>query len=133
MDEIDFTLNGERHHLTRQAVILAMQRQAPGRIQTYAVEVDGVSYPVKQVLASALQVPVTAFVSTRAQDLLTKLGFAVTNVEMETGRFPQTPRTVRLAALEMAIRLHAAHGSADRSEVLRTAETFAAWVGENAG
>ena len=53
MDETEFTMNGQAHRLTRAAVLKAMRGQIPGRIQTYAVDVEGVRFPVKQVLAQS--------------------------------------------------------------------------------
>ena len=81
VDSIDFTLDGTRYTLTRDMVIKGMRRQKPGRIQTWAVDIEGVTFPVKQVLAQALGIPASSFISTRAQDLLSKLGFSVTNTE----------------------------------------------------
>src|SRR4051794_17348813 len=81
MDEVDFTLNGTRYRLSHEMVVKALRRQTPGRIQTYSVDVEGVDFPVKQALSQALAIPVSDFISTRAQDILTKLGFTVTNHE----------------------------------------------------
>ena len=108
MDETEFTMNGQAHRLTRAAVLKAMRGQIPGRIQTYAVDVEGVRFPVKQVLAQSLRVPVTTFVSTRAQDILTKLDFEVINVEDELDDLePPSDMELRMVALEQAVALHA--------------------------
>ena len=130
MDEIDFTLDGTRYHLTRLAVIKAMAKQTPGRIQTYAVDIAGQRFPVKQVLAQALQVPVTSFISTRAQDLLAKLGFEVINVE-EKGAPPPSRAKVKNEerALSLAVELHARRRDARAEDVLATADLFADWLG----
>jgi hypothetical protein len=130
MDEIDFTLDGTRHRLTRDAVIKSMRRQVPGRIQTYAVEIDGVTYPVKQVLAQALQVPLTSFVSTRAQDLLTKLGFAVMNVEDRVGASAPEGAEERAAlALSLAVDFFSGR-EGTVPDVLAAAGQFAAWLSD---
>ncbi len=128
MDEIDFTLDGTRFQLTREAVIRAMRRQIPGRIQTHAVEVEGVRFPVKQVLAQALQIPVTRFVSTRAQDLLTKLDFKVINVEETPPTTPTSPQWGRSLALQLAVEFYATRTEAVADDVLNVATSFAHWL-----
>lgn len=130
MERIEFTLNGERRTLTRSQVIKAMKSQTPGRIQTYVVDIEGVDFPVKQVLAQSLQVPVTSFVSTRAQDLLAKLGFEVTNLELED--LPDLEDellagSVRQLALDLAVQLHARRPS-DDTQILKTAVRFEEWL-----
>lgn len=128
MDEIDFTMNGEQHQLSRATVIKAMRNQIPGRIQTYAVDIEGVRFPVKQVLAQSLRVSVTSFVSTRAQDLLTKLAFKVVNVEDEAGaRDPLTDADLRIIALESALNFHSGR-AADVDSLLDTATRLRAWL-----
>jgi hypothetical protein len=129
VDSIDFTLNGVRHTLTRESVIRAMKRQTPGRIQTYAVEVDGIWYPVKQALAQALGVPVRDFISTRAQELLAKLDFRVVNVEEEDAdvaapNVPPRPMTHREDALQLAVQLFAGRPDADIAKTLEAAAAF---------
>lgn len=130
MDEIDFTLDGKRHRLTRDTVIKSMRKQVPGRIQTYSVEIEGVEFPVKQVLAQALQIPVTTFVSTRAQDLLAKLEFNVVNVEEERGPVRAAANDIvdRELALELAVELHARRSGDKVDDVLATADRFEQWL-----
>lgn len=128
MDEIDFTMNGEPHRLTRSTVVRTMRNQVPGRIQTYAVDIEGTRFPVKQVLAQSLRVPVTSFVSTRAQDLLTKLDFAVVNVEEDLDALaPLTHADVRVIALESAVNFHIG-GQVGIEELLTTATRIEAWL-----
>jgi hypothetical protein len=130
MDEIDFTLDGTRYHLTREAVIRAMRKQFPGRLQTWAVDVEGVRFPVKQVLAQALQIPTTAFISTRAQDLLRKLGFDVVNLEEEGSPLDGQEATspTRRTALELAIQFAAGRDALDEDDVVRVAKRFEAFL-----
>jgi hypothetical protein len=128
MDETEFTMNGQPHRLTRAAVLKAMRGQIPGRIQTYAVDVEGVRFPVKQVLAQSLRVPVTSFVSTRAQDILTKLGFEVINVEDQPDDLESLSDVdLRMVALEQSVSLHTGTTS-DVDLVLATAARFEAWL-----
>lgn len=128
MDEIDFTMNGEQHRLTRAAVIKAMRNQIPGRIQTYAVDIEGVRFPVKQVLAQSLRVPVTSFVSTRAQDLLTKLDFEVVTLE-DKARAPEplTDDDLRMIALDSAVNFYSGR-TADVDTLLHTATRLEVWL-----
>jgi hypothetical protein len=132
MEEIDFTLDGARYRLTRDAVIGAMKKQIPGRIQTYAVNIEGVRFPVKQVLAQALQIPLTSFVSTRAQDLLRKLEFEVVNVELEAGDDPAEAST-RQRALELAISFSASRPDVNGSDVIDIAERFTEFLERSHG
>jgi hypothetical protein len=128
MDEVEFILNGTRHRLTKAAVLKAMRSQIPGRIQTYAVDVEGVRFPVKQVLAQSLRVPVTSFVSTRAQDILTKLDFEVIDVEEEPDDMESlSGLDLRMVALEQAVSLHAGT-AADVDLVLATAARLETWL-----
>ena len=128
MDEIDFTLDGNRYRLTRDMVIASMRSQIPGRVQTYAVDIDGVRFPVKQVLAQALRIPVTSFVSTRAQDLLAKLSFNVVNVEGGAVTPVRPDRDSRSLALQLAVEFHARRGASAVDEVLAVATRFAGWL-----
>ncbi len=128
MDETELTMNGQHHSLTRAAVLKAMRGQIPGRIQTYAVDVEGVRFPVKQVLAQSLRVPLTEFVSTRARDILTKLDFEVINVAEE----PDDPDLlstidIRMVALEQAVALHAGTRT-DVETVLTAAARIETWI-----
>ena len=50
MDSTEFTLDGDRFRLSRDMVIKAMRNQTPGTIQTYAVDIDGVLFPVNRFL-----------------------------------------------------------------------------------
>ena len=129
---MDFTLDGNRYQLTRDMVIRCMKGQTPGRIQKYAVDVEDVLFPVKQVLAQALQVPVTSFVSTRAQDILSKLGFKVFDIEEELEGLPDEGRRVdggaREVALRFAIELFKDRQNATPEDVLAAAMKFEDWL-----
>jgi hypothetical protein len=130
MDEFDFTHDGRSYRISRDLVIRAMRNQTPGRIQTYAVDIEGVRFPVKQVLSQTLQLPLTSFVSTRAQAILAKLGFTVINVETD-GEDSTLVGTAaeRERALALAVQLHAGRPASDDLAVLATAEAFLGWIG----
>ena len=127
MDSIDFTLDGTRYTLTRDMVIKGMRRQKPGRIQTWAVDIEGVTFPVKQVLAQALGIPASSFISTRAQDLLSKLGFSVTNTE-DDGNAMSEHAVSRLDALRLAVDFLNARSEATVPEVIEAAASFHRWI-----
>lgn len=130
MDGVDFTLDGTRYHLTRDIVIRSMRRQTPGRIHTYAVDVDGVTFPVKQVLAQSLGIPAASFISTRAQDILTKIGFDVIDVEKDRSASnpSDSSQTIRVLALELAVSFEKERATSDAGDVLNTAESFETWL-----
>lgn len=134
MDDIDFTLDGKRYRLTRDAVIRSMRKQMPGRVQTYAVDIDGVRFPVKQVLAQSLQIPVTTFVSTRAQDLLAKLDFDVMNVE--ENRVAAARKVdggeARALAVKLAVEFYSGRPGGSIDDVLSAAARFEGWLDKQA-
>jgi len=125
-DEIDFTFNGQTRRLSRDQVISAMRGQTPGLIQTYAVVIEGRQFPVKQVLASAMQVPRSDFISTRARDLLGRLDFDVVNLE-EGSSSQRGGRSLREAALMASVRFHAG-GTTGVDQVLEDAMRFTTWL-----
>jgi hypothetical protein len=130
MDEIDFTLDGEKFHLTRQGVIHAMRNQIPGGIQKYAVDIEGARFPVKQVLAQALRIPTTRFITTRAQDILRKLGFRIVDLELDPADLgsDRVPSTRSIECLRLAVALAGGKPNATSAEVLKIADDFAAWL-----
>ena len=65
----------------------AMHGETPESIQKYAVEVNGLNYPPKQVLATVTGWERTSFTTMEAQRVLRKLGFESFSVSvMQTGR-----------------------------------------------
>lgn len=70
---MDFIVNGQRYSLTKQEVEARLRGVSPGPIYKFAVEVNGVVYPVKQVFAIATGVD--QFTTQRARDVLRRLGF----------------------------------------------------------
>ncbi len=80
MDEISFLLHGRRLRLSRQQVIDRLRGVEPKTIHTWAVEVEGRPFPVKQALVVAAGVNRRDFNSHQARDLLIRLGFHVVDV-----------------------------------------------------
>lgn len=132
MDEVDFTLDGTRYSLSRDLVIRSMRRQVPGRIHTYSVDIEGVTFPVKQVLAQSLGIPAASFISTRAQNILGKLGFDVVDVEEDRWSRSESmaPPELRELALELAVAFESRRATSDAGVVLSTAERFEAWLAQ---
>lgn len=139
MDEIEFTVNGQRLRLTRQQVVASLRDQLPEPLQTWAVEIQGRLYPVKQVMANATGLRRTDFISHRARDVLGRLGFRVVNVEDRPTNDPLIDldtssrngagvTSVRLSALQLAVQWAGPSPEAPIGDVLRAAEAFEAWL-----
>ena len=139
MDTVTFTLNGKSYRLTRAQVIAAMRGQFPGTIQVYAVDIAGVWFPPKQVLAQALQIKAREFITTRAQDILSKLGFRVVDVEIEPNYATKEPLAQvadsktsgtsadRELALRLAVQLHSGR-DISLTKVVDAADALLAWL-----
>lgn len=74
---ITFTLDGERRELSRETVIESLEGRVPGNVLTYWVDVEGVRWPVKQVLSVALGIDTKKFQSWDARRRLEALGFEI--------------------------------------------------------
>lgn len=77
---ITFTLDGERRELSRQTVIGSLEGRVPGNVLTYWVDIEGVHWPVKQVLSIALGLDTKQFQSWDARRRLEALGFEIGRV-----------------------------------------------------
>ncbi|MGO9275037.1 MAG: hypothetical protein ACLQOO_33195 [Terriglobia bacterium] len=74
---VSFRLRGRHYSLTRSNVEEAVKHATPGDVGTYSVTVAGKEYPPKQILALALRVSPSEFISTDATRTLKKLGFEI--------------------------------------------------------
>ena len=80
-------VGGRDFNQRRVDVEQAMRGIDPESIQKYAVEVNGLNYPPKQVLATVTGWERTTFTTMEAQRVLRKLGFESYSVSvMRTGR-----------------------------------------------
>ncbi|MGH3191889.1 MAG: hypothetical protein ACRDPY_35830 [Streptosporangiaceae bacterium] len=70
---MEFIYGGKRYSLTREQVEAHMRSVEPGTIYQHAVEVNGVRYPVTQVLRVATGV--RSANTDRARNILRRLGF----------------------------------------------------------
>ena len=64
-----------RYSLTKEQVKKAMKGVFPEAIREHCVEIDGILFPVKQVLAIALGLQKLDFTSMDARNILSRLGF----------------------------------------------------------
>ena len=97
MDVVQVTVGGARLQLSRDAVTRAVARGGFGPVRQHAVEVDGVSYPVKEVFARATGFNLLDFNTVQARGTLRRLGFPVTPgvggaAAIETGQQRNTNR-----------------------------------------
>lgn len=72
-----FVMDGEEFELTAAHVRSRLRGHVPGDIREYWVEVDGVRWPVKQVLAIATGTSRSRFITQTAVRHLGRLGFTV--------------------------------------------------------
>jgi hypothetical protein len=92
---VEFTLNGARYTLDASAVRTALRGRTPDDVRDHWVDVDGVRWPPKQVLALATSLGRSEFTSHMALRQLQRLGFA-TSVWGGSGQAPRTtPATTR--------------------------------------
>ncbi len=90
---MQFTLDGERFELTAQLVRARLQSHVPQTIREYWVDIDGVQWPVKQVIAIATGARRTRFQSQDARRWLQNLGFVIG----QAAAGPPFPRTTTAA------------------------------------
>lgn len=77
---IEFTLGGERFELTPELVRTRLSQHVPEEVREYWVEVDGVRWPVKQVIALATGAKRTRFQSHDSRRWLANLGFPIGSI-----------------------------------------------------
>ncbi len=80
-------VGGRDFNESKRNVELAMRGEDPESLQKYAVEVNGVNYPPKQVLATVTGWERTSFTTMEAQRVLKKLGFESFDISViQSGR-----------------------------------------------
>src|SRR3546814_362219 len=91
---IRFTLNGQRHELSRDDVESRLADVAPDAIRKHAVRVNGTWFPVIQAFEAATGIPRSEFISHTARRHLVALGYEVAgHIESRTDP-PAARRTV---------------------------------------
>ena len=98
-----FTIFGEDHDITKEKVIKAVEGKAPeliDRRHKFFVSLEGRRYPIKQLLARAIDRSNSEFTAQYAQRILRKLGFSVEEFGPPPPRrhvrpsFPSSPAAV---------------------------------------
>lgn len=74
---LSFTLAGRQFELAEDLVRARLTHHRPEVVQQYWVEIDGVRWPVKQVMALATGLDRNEFQSQNSRRLLAKLGFPI--------------------------------------------------------
>jgi len=69
--------NGRIYEVDRQTVEHKMQGVVPEIGRRFFIAIDGNEFPIKQVFGEALSLPVAAFPTSYAYNVLTRLGFEI--------------------------------------------------------
>lgn len=148
MDQIQFTMSGRTLRLNRTQVIEKLRPVRPEAIQTWAVEVDGRRFPVKQALSHLTGVRPADFITHRARDIFERLGFTVVNVTRQldppaprpraTPPVPEAapaptqpdaePDRIRLQALQLAMAFMNHRPQTTADGVVKAAAKFERWL-----
>ena len=76
----EFIVGGKRVHLTSDKVISTLRGIAPGLVKTHAVEINGLTYPVKEAFALVTGLDLLDFNTNQARNVFRRLGFKVVRV-----------------------------------------------------
>jgi hypothetical protein len=76
----EFIIGGKRLCLTADQVVSSLRGVEPGSVQTHAVEIDGVTYPIKEALARVTGLDLLDFNTNQARSVFRRLGFKVVRV-----------------------------------------------------
>ena len=77
--EATIRFRGETHTLSRDDILRMAEREVPGKITAYFVEINGRRFPPKQLLRAATGTR-KPFNSANARSVLTRLGFRVETI-----------------------------------------------------
>jgi hypothetical protein len=78
LESIDFKAAGKRIRLSKDQAMRKLKGTEPDSIDVHAVEINGVTYPVKQALAVITDLDRLDLSTNQARLVLKKLGFKVT-------------------------------------------------------
>lgn len=73
-----FRLGGKDYDYEQKDVENAMKGEVPGKIQKYAVKVNGKMYPIKQVIKKLLKLNSADFTAHDAYRILRAMGYGIT-------------------------------------------------------
>ncbi len=76
----EFIIGGKRFSLTADQVVSSLRESEAGSVQTHAVEIDGVTYPIKEALARVTGLDLLDFNTNQARSVFRRLGFKVVRV-----------------------------------------------------
>ena len=76
----EFTVGGKRLQLTSDQVVSSLKNVRPGPIQKHAVEINGLTYPVKEAFAYVTHLDLLDFNTNQARSIFQRLGFKVMRV-----------------------------------------------------
>ena len=85
--ENSFRLGGNQYSLTRTQLEQAMKGVRPKPIDKYFVRVAGTAYPPKQVIATALGIPLVSFTTMDAARIVSSLGFEILTADRNIEEF----------------------------------------------
>ncbi len=72
-----FTIKGKEFDISKEQVVRTVKGKQPKSIMKYYVEIEGVQYPIKQLIEWVTGLHLIDFTSMYANDILSKLGFEV--------------------------------------------------------
>ena len=72
-----FTVKGKIFDISREQIVSAVKGKQPKPIKKYYVEIEGIRYPIKQVIELVTGLHPIDFTSMYANDILSRLGFEV--------------------------------------------------------
>lgn len=72
-----FIVKGREFDISREQIIKAVKEGEPRSIVKYYVEIEGIRYPIKQIVELVTGLHPIDFTSMYANDILSKLGFDV--------------------------------------------------------
>jgi hypothetical protein len=78
--EATIRFRGEAHTISRDAILRVAEKEAPGKITTYFVDINGRRFPPKQLIRAATGTR-KAFNSANARSVLTRLGFRIDAIQ----------------------------------------------------
>lgn len=76
----EFIVGGKQVHLTSDKIVSTLRGIVPGPIQTHAVEINGLTYPVKEAFAHVTGLDLLDFNTNQARSIFRHLGFKVVRV-----------------------------------------------------
>ncbi|MEC4682533.1 MAG: hypothetical protein VST70_02475 [Nitrospirota bacterium] len=74
---IHFTVSGNRYSISKREIEQKMRGIAPESTRKYRIAINGIDYPIKQVLESITGLSRSAFTSQEAMRVLRKFEFLI--------------------------------------------------------